>query len=216
MTIVTHSKRVGRVALMAALALGTPSLVRGHAGDPDPGKIHACVHKKNGKVRFVDAGAECKRNENPLHLAIQGAPGPVGQTGAPGREGRSALTPLAPGETVSGVWGASVTASAGGQVYRAFASFPIPLEVDIPEGNQIYVAGESAPNCPGQGQAAPGFLCVYQGFTQNAETPVDFNIFDPSAEFGPAGSSRYGFGIYLQSDVAGLSAVSGTFAVTAP
>lgn len=211
--------RAGALALGAALLVGATATNAGaHAGDGDTGKIHACVHKKNGKVRFVgaDASIACKGNEDALHFGVQGPAGPAGQVGAPGREGRSALTPLAPGETVSGVWGASVTAPSGGIVYRAFASFPIPLEDDIPGGNQIYVEGDSAPNCPGRGQAAPGFLCVYQGYVDNAETPDSGRIFDPSTSDGPDGASRFGFAIYLQSKFSGQTTVSGTYSVTAP
>jgi hypothetical protein len=207
------------IAVASALAVaGSAPSVLAHAGDGGTDKVHACVHKSNGKMRVVgaDPSTSCKGNENPLHFAIQGEAGPTGAPGTPGRVGRSALTALAPGETVSGVWGASVTAQSGGDSYRAFATFPVPLETDIPEGNQIYVAGESAPHCPGRGQADAGYLCVYQGYTENADTPNDGNIFDPSTFEGPPGSSRFGFGIYLESEFSGLSAVSGTFSVTPP
>ncbi|MCW5889293.1 MAG: hypothetical protein KIT14_01940 [bacterium] len=219
MTNVRTWKRAGCMALGAALLVGAGATrVAAHAGDGDTAKIHACVHKKNGKVRFVgaDPSIACKGNENALHFNMQGAAGPAGQVGTPGREGRSALTPLAPGETVSGVWGASVTTASAGAVYRAFAAFPIPLETDVPEGRQIYVPGESAPNCPGRGRAAPGYLCLYQGWVDNAQTPSSGNIFDPSTEEGLSGASRFGFGIYLQSQSSGVTAVSGTFSVTAP
>jgi len=210
---------LGRIVMTAALMVGgTASLAGAHAGDGDTNKVHACVNKKNGKVRFIgaDASLACKGNEDALHLAIQGEAGPSGPPGAPGREGRSALTVLGPGETVSGVWGASVTAYDPSDEYRAFATFPVPLEIDLPEGNQIYVSGPSAPNCPGQGMADPGFLCVYQGFIENAETPDSGRIFDPSTADGFDGASRFGFGIFLEAESFGLSGVSGTFSVTAP
>lgn len=209
---------VRTIVAATLIAGGISTIVHAHAGDGDTNKVHACVNKKNGKLRVVgaDAALACKGSEDALHFAIQGEAGPSGPPGAPGRAGRSALESLGGGETVSGVWGASITAEFGGENYRAFVSFPIPLEADLPDGNQIYVAGESAPHCPGQGQAEAGYLCVYQGFIQNAETPESGNIFDPSTFEGLDGASRFGFGIFLEADEADLSAVSGTFSVTAP
>lgn len=205
------------VALATALLIGsTATIARAHAGNGDPNEVHACVHKKNGRVRFItaDPSANCNGNETPLHLAIQGERGPSGTQGPPGREGRSALTSLRPGETVSGVWGAATTLAFPGGAYSAFATFPIPLEVGIPNGKQVYVPTASAPNCPGPGQAAPGYLCVYQGILINAGQPVSGNIFDPQMPSTP-GANRFGFGIILQGPQA-FSEASGTYTVTAP
>jgi hypothetical protein len=217
---VRYWRLAGRMVMAAALVVGgTATIAHAHAGDGDAQKVHACVHKKNGKVRFVgaDASIACKGNEDALHLNIQGEAGPPGPPGTAGREGRSALTALRPGETVSGVWGASVTVQTSNEGYRALATFPVPLAADIPDENQtIYVAGASAPNCPGQGQAAPGFLCVYQAYVENAKTPGQLNIFNPSRLEGLSGASRFGFGVYLEATGPGLSAVIGTFSVSAP
>ncbi|HEV7734517.1 MAG TPA: hypothetical protein VGR62_20255 [Candidatus Binatia bacterium] len=222
MAIVRSWKRASRavLAVMTAAIIvgGTATNLRAHAGDGDTGKVHACVTKKGGKVRIVgaDPSLSCKGTEDPLHFAIQGEPGAAGPIGTPGREGRSALTVLQPGETITGVWGASYTAQASGESYRAFASFPIPLEADIPDGKQIYVLDDVAPHCPGLGQADPGYLCVYQGYEENSEPPGDDDIFDPSSYLGNNGASRFGFGIYLSPKFSGRSAVSGTYSVTVP
>jgi hypothetical protein len=191
--------------------------------------VRACANSRSGRVRFLaDATLECRRSERAVDFDTEGTPGARGATGDPGAAGatgpagpqgpagRSALTPLQSGESVSGVWGAAVTAAGAGEGYRAFATFPIPLAADIAPANRVYVSGASAPNCPGMGQAATGYLCVYQGYVSNATTPVDGNIFNPAEAGGPGGASRYGFSIFLSSANAGLSNVSGTFTVKAP
>jgi hypothetical protein len=213
------NRKIASIMMAAALAVGTSAArVLAHAGNGDPSAVHACVSNKGGKMRIVgaDASLGCKGNETPLHFAAQGEQGPPGPPGTPGRQGRSAVTPLQPGETASGTWGATVVAQSANEIYRAYATFPIPLVDAIADGNQVYVEGESAPHCPGQGQADAGYLCVYQGYVDNAHIPSSIRIFDPSTPEGPNGAGRVGFGIFLQSDGSGESTVSGTFSVTAP
>ena len=175
--------------------------------------IEAAVICKKKSGVLVDRDTSCKAKETAINLASFGAVGPSGPTGPMGAPGQSALTPLPSGKTVSGVWGGSITAANAGDHYRGFGPFSVPLAADIPIGNVFFVSGTSALHCPGVGQADPGFLCVYQGYTQNADTPVDFNIFDPVA--GPSGSaSRYGFAIYLTATASGLSSIHGAYSVT--
>ena len=83
----------------------------------------------------------------------------------------------------------------------------------------IYVAGASAPHCPGRGQAEQGFLCVYQGFAEDAEPPAtNLDIFDPETRgrHRRSGAARNGFAIFLESKRAGLTTITGSYAVTAP
>ena len=87
----------------------------------------------------------------------------------------------------------------------------------MPVGHAIYVAGASAPHCPGRGQAEQGFLCVYQGFAENAEPPNDENLFDPETPAGTdEGAGARGFAIFLESKKGGLTTITGSYAVTAP
>jgi hypothetical protein len=146
-----------------------------------------------------------------------GAPGAPGATGATGTTGATGSYPtvLPSGATETGDWGAAFTA--GGEAeYRAVASFPIPLPGGLEPSHVIYVAGTSLPNCPGSGLAERGYLCVYQHFIENAEPPSSGEIFNTDENGGPAGVGTHGFGITLESKKAGLTTVSGTFAVTAP
>jgi hypothetical protein len=202
---------MGRLIACAAVAAALGAgIVNAHEGDGDPGRIHACVKKRGGHVRFVaaDPTLRCKKSENPVHFNITGQTGPPGTPGAPGR---SALTVLQSGETLVGGWGGGTTAGGAGQTHIVVASFAIPLAADLGPPNVVYVVGGSAPSCPGEGQAATGFLCVYESpGTLNAAASGVFKL------NGTAGASRNGFGVGLTSAAGGLSIAGGTYAFTAP
>jgi hypothetical protein len=148
-----------------------------------------------------------------------GATGPAGVKGDRGPQGQQGSYPamLPSGQTETGVWGGGYTAPGATEPYREAATFAIPLADPVPVGHVIYVAGSSMPHCPGRGQAEQGFLCVYQGFAENAEAPSDFNIFDPETPVGTeeAAGAR-GFSIFLRSKKPGLTTITGSYAVTAP
>ena len=151
----------------------------------------------------------------------RGPAGPAGATGAKGDAGAQGPpgtypTALPPGQTESGAWGGGYTTE-GAQPYRLFGSFALPLAEPVPVGHAIYVPGAAAPHCPGPGQAERGFLCVYQGFAEDTEAPDDENIFDPEIAAGTdeAAGAR-GFAILLKPRKAGLTTITGSWAVTAP
>lgn len=195
------------VALMLAAA--------GLAAAPVAEAAVFCM-KRSGKVFVRDA---CKSNETTLNLADFGAVGPQGPQGLqglPGAPGRSALTALQSGETLVGLWGGSISL-ANGEFFRVYSAFPIPLGASIPDGNQIFLdVGATTPECPGPGQAAPGFLCVYADYVDSGfNTPVNGNIFNPETGFG--GASRYGWAMFVQSNGSGFFySIHGRYAVTAP
>jgi hypothetical protein len=148
-----------------------------------------------------------------------GATGPAGVKGDRGPQGPQGSYPtvLPSGQTESGVWGGGYTPMGSQDPYREGATFAIPLAASVPLGRAIYVAGASATHCLGRGQAEQGFLCVYQGFAENAEPPNDENVFDPEtpAGAGEAAGAR-GFAIFLESKRSGLTTITGSYAVTAP
>ena len=161
--------------------------------------------------------ASLRGKQGPRGLAgATGLPGAKGDRGPQGPPGPYPTT-LPSGQTESGAWGGGYTTQGTDEPYREFGGFAIPLAQPIPAGHAIYVAGTSSPHCPGLGQAEPGFLCVYQGFFENAEAPNDESLFDPETPAGTdeAAGAR-GFGIFLRSKKAGLSTITGSFAVTAP
>jgi Collagen triple helix repeat (20 copies) len=145
---------------------------------------------------------------------LKGEKGERGEAGTPGKEGLYP-TVLPSGATETGDWGGGYTPS-GAAPYRVVASFPIPLPSVLEPSHVVYVSGTSGTHCPGAGQAERGYLCVYQRFIENAETPKGSAVFNVDEGAKPAGVGVHGFGITLKSEAPGLTTVSGTFAVTAP
>ncbi len=96
------------------------------------------------------------------------------------------------------------------------ASFPIPLASALAEGKAIYVSGASSTHCSGIGHADPGYLCLYQGSSENLNTPVSDNVFNAEDVTAPdASAGAHGFAILLSAENSGLSRVSGRFAAAA-
>lgn len=148
----------------------------------------------------------------------EGSPGKEGNVGKEGKEGKEGPYPvvLASGETETGVWGGGFTAAVAGNAYEITGSFPIPLPGALTAGNAIYVSGTSSTHCSGAGHAESGYLCLYQGYTENLNPPVNDNIFSPEQSGVDADAGANGFAILVSAKNAGLTRVSGTFAVTAP
>jgi len=122
---------------------------------------------------------------------------------------------LPSGVTETGDWGGGYTAATTNDGYRVVVSFRTPLAAGLT--NVVYVSGASATHCSGVGHADPGYLCVYQGYVVNANTPTSSNIFNPETASGTSSTSgAYGFSILLSAAGSGLTTVSGTYAVTAP
>jgi hypothetical protein len=88
----------------------------------------------------------------------------------------------------------------------ALTATPVVHTIDVNE--------TPPPECPGTAsapEAAPGHLCIYESFEENER--------DPAGNFYPntLNTTRYGTGLYTQSQSAGRFFVSrGTWAVTAP
>ena len=152
----------------------------------------------------------------------QGRAGAKGAEGDPGQQGPLGAAPvaLAPGHTETGVWSASTIAEGAPHVgYIVTASFPVPLPSPLPEGSVGYLSAgmHGTTACPGAGQAAPGFLCLYAQFSENLQPPSLAAISNPERAEGPAqtvGSS--GFALLETSAAEGASAAEGSYAVTAP
>jgi hypothetical protein len=149
----------------------------------------------------------------------QGSRGERGERGEKGEKGERGEpgpypTVLASGATESGDWGSGLTVGEE-KTYDTVASFPIPLPSGVNSEHVVYTSEASTAHCPGAGQAERGYLCLYQRSIEDAHTPINLNVFNPE-ENGPSGAGTHGFAISLKSEKAGLSKVTGTFAVTAP
>jgi hypothetical protein len=151
-------------------------------------------------------------------IGIAGPRGALGDSGPAGPVG-TAPTVLAPAQTESGVWAGSWIAEEGRFRYRLTASFPLPLAAPLPEGSVGYITKGSPTTtaCPGVGQAAPGFLCLYETSSVNLQPPSQSAVFDPEQSTTPSQTvGRSGFAIELTAAGEDPSLVAGTFAVTAP
>ena len=149
-----------------------------------------------------------------------GLPGAKGTAGEAGTQGALAATPtvLSPGETEAGAWGAGYEINEGRSRYRLTVSFPIPLASPLQAGSVDYLPKGSPPTatCPGVGQAAPGFLCIYEGPSERLRPTTAEDVFDPEEFDGPPhATGRSGFALELNAEVEDPSSVTGTFAVTA-
>lgn len=143
---------------------------------------------------------------------IQGAQGPKGDTGA---AGLSALSTLPTGQTETGTFAAGgpsyVTPGSG--TFVSGVTFPVPLANALPASHVVYVASASAPNCPGAGQAASGYLCLYPTAVNSISSP---QIIDPTSATAAPGASRSGF-MFTVNSVGGQNPAVydwGTWAVT--
>jgi hypothetical protein len=124
-----------------------------------------------------------------------------------GTHGASYFAPatLQSGRSESGVWIASGSGSVGfdGQG----VAFPTPLAGALDGGHVDQPASGTDSHCPGAGQAAQGYLCVYTSFSENVTVSIDNHS-------GTVGSDAYGFFVGLKvSATPGLA--YGSWTVTA-
>ncbi len=112
---------------------------------------------------------------------------------------------LKSGQTLVGVWGVGGAGTTNGLEFAVDAiEFRPKLAAGIPASNMHYVNSATS-NCPGEGEAAPGHLCVYRAL----DTHMSFHSI--------YGSVLNGWGAYLYFDANSVSAnARGTWAVTAP
>lgn len=105
------------------------------------------------------------------------------------------------------------SAAGGGELIADGLSFNPKLSAEptphiIPYGD---TPPAECPGTPASPQAAPGHLCVYVAYNNNASTP---NVQDPADNPGTVGT--YGTMIYAYSSAAGYVESRGTWAVTRP
>jgi hypothetical protein len=167
----------------------------------------------------------------------KGKPGKAGEAGAPGEPGEPGVIhgqePLPKGATETGAFTTQHGEAAESHEFTAI-SFPIllPAPITLTGGKHtFYVTAEeqtnkSQPACPGNAeapQAAEGFLCVYQGFTEDPEgNPGEFGTFgvliSNPGHSGKSTSTAGVTGATLNVNYEGPAAehfLSGTWAVTA-
>jgi hypothetical protein len=144
----------------------------------------------------------------------QGTQGIQGPKGATGAAGASALSPLTTGQTETGTYALGADAYVTGSVFIVGVTFQIPLATALSANNVVFVSGASTTNCPGVGQAASGYLCVYQTVNHNID-PTTLRIIDPTSSVAAGGASVSGFLVTGNSVGANYAVYNwGTWAVT--
>lgn len=183
--------RIGIPGVISVIALVFAMFGGAYAANNSGGKATASAKAKKGprgpkgaKGATGAAGPQGPAGANGKDGAAgaAGKEGPKGATGAAGPEGSpwTAGGTLPPGETETGVWGGGPTSVVvEATTYTAESgsfpiSFTIPLAAPIEETNVILVpfvgtvdehcddGAEPAPG-PGNPEADPGYLCVFQG-----------------------------------------------------
>lgn len=220
-------KRASRIAANNAIALTALFIALGGASYAATGALSAsnpqykaCVGESH--VVILKTGRKpCGKGKKTIVWNQQGpagtkgatgATGATGAAGAAGANGLSALSTLPSGASESGEYSVETgNSTAKPEQLTESESFSIPLASPITHVQYLPV-GATVPNCPGVGQAARGFLCLYSGEEEGLVEPEVFNF--ESRKF-VEGTGRFGFslqwGVLLQR---GLEA--GSWTVTAP
>jgi hypothetical protein len=144
----------------------------------------------------------------------QGAKGDTGAQGDPG----PLLQTLPAGKTLKGDYHIGMTTTAASQFVYSGITFQFPLPT-APTFNFIPQGGPATANCPGSvadPQAAAGFLCLYEGASQNKGPGQQPQVCSSAGGCGsPNSPDKFGVGLELASAAAGFASSSGTWAVTA-
>ena len=124
------------------------------------------------------------------------------------------LTPLPSGQSESGTFAAAGGTSSGG--YFGFGiTFTRPLSTQLSDqlsaSNHIIdtTAHPDPAHCPGAGQAAPGYLCLYFHYHAGVGTVYGYD------QEAPYPAAAVGVGLYAPISASG-SFVDGVWTVTAP
>jgi hypothetical protein len=134
-------------------------------------------------------------------------------------------TALPSNQTITGFYALGGYADAASRVFRDQIDFVYPL-AEAPSVEVIASGGSATTNCPGSAtspQAAPGFLCVYEGNNGSSllnpgSTNQNLQVRNFAQIFvvGTNAATRFGAEIRAQSVDAGSVLSSGVWAVTAP
>jgi hypothetical protein len=208
----TYANVVATIALFIALAGGTAFA----ATQMLPKNSVGPKQLKKGAVTPQKLSAATKAGlTGPVGLeGPRGAVGPQGVQGEPGTPGANltAATPLASGQTETGVFGDA--GGGAGDFLLGVANFvqPLPAPLDGAHTMVLKASEASTPHCPGVGRADPGFFCAYTATESNS---ARFFAFAENPATGAGGAGRDGAQMFYNATATGAS-VFGTWAVTAP
>lgn len=191
----------GRAAREGRALRENAASVEGHTPSTNP---------KPGQIPVLGRSGKLPTSILPTTRSAIASTGAVGATGATGPTGPSqTITTLPSGQTEYGIYAAAAGTSAADFI-AATITYARPLAASIPNANVIWnMAGQTTANCPGEGQAAPGYLCLYD--------ISDSGVTGLSMHSGGFTNHTAGIGaaLFWSIDQAGAS-LFGEYAVTAP
>ncbi len=207
------------IALGGALTTLTLLIALVGATHANAATIRACMNKKTGAVRVVSSKAKCRKSEKSLSWNSEGPAGKNGLNGNNGLNGANGSngtngqdltshTPLPSGQSESGFYGVGSGSSTTGYVAEGI-SFSQPLAAPIAPNHVVYNALKgTSTHCPGFGQAAPGYVCLYEAEASALAFYItrDFVLNENAAD-------KYGFALFFEVKGAGYAA--GSWTVTA-
>ena len=130
--------------------------------------------------------------------------------GIPANRYLTAVSTLLPGETEVGVFGAAATEGSYDVVALEFQP-KLPAEVESEQAEE-HAPGSTSEKCPGQRQAAPGYLCIYESFRNG----ISFDGFGSTFDEGSSAVAAREGAVMIFHGTSDLGNVRGTWAYTAP
>jgi asparagine N-glycosylation enzyme membrane subunit Stt3 len=177
----------------------------GHANSADSATNAAHANSADSAIN----AAHASNSDNAVNASNAANATQLGGVAASSYQQRT----LPSGQTETGIfsWWGYATAS----TYIADKiEFNPPLAADLDSSHyQYHSGGTTSANCPGVGQAAPGWLCLYEGRNDGNDTFQNANA-DP--ESNSSAIRSYGTIAYWQMTGTASTLIRGTWAVTAP
>lgn len=207
--VTSRFRSPARIVLTVAAMVASVTIAGGADAATPAGSLHACADP-HGRLAVQKRG-HCATGQRRIVVPLKTVPGPQG---LPGPTGAFPST-LSSGTTLKGVWATGFTATASGQYLNyavpftyAFATAPQPLLVvsGIPSTSSKY-----CPGSPSDPSAAPGYVCIYAE-TDTAGYSEPYSTL--TSQIGNA--TRFGWGLAVGSNSAGVTYLGGSWAATAP
>lgn len=152
---------------------------------------------------------------------LKGEKGEKGDQGEQGEQGDAGpfATGLPSAQSLTGVYAVGSYADAANRNFYGNISFGFPLE-SAPTVEVLEKGEAATDNCPGSASdpsAAPGYLCVYEGYESNRkDDSLQVRDFASPYIFGSNAATKDGAAVIVRSEASGNTVSRGSWAVTAP
>lgn len=117
------------------------------------------------------------------------------------------------GSTESGSFAPSMATEVASQTLWTAISFPQPLAEPLSGSSKVVVTTSSTADCPGVGQAAAGYLCLYVAGDSGLSATTPSGVYVDS----PSGAGKYGVSLSWETNLVATTAyIYGSWTVSAP